>query len=72
MLCSRSELDYINNIDDIPSISTENWPQANHYEKKVDNLTQYYGEMPSAEQINNTQNFKGITYQRKAREGSSA
>ena len=28
--------------------------------------------MPSAEQINNTQNFKGITYQRKAREGSSA
>ena len=26
--------------------------------------------MPSAEQINNTQNFKGITYQRKARDRS--
>ena len=62
---SASEPDYINNIDDIPSISIGNWPHANHYEKKVDHLTQYYGEMPSAKQINNTQNFKGITYQRK-------
>ena len=69
---STSEPDFINNIDDIPSISIGNWPQANRYEKKVDNLTQYHGEMPSAEQINNTQNFKGITYQRKARDGSSA
>ena len=25
--------------------------------------------MPSADQINNTKKFKGITYQRKAREG---
>ena len=69
---STSEPYYINNINDILSISKKNWPQTNHYEKKVDNLTQYYGEMPSAEQINNTQNFKGITYQRKARDGSSA
>ena len=66
---STSEPDFINNIDDIPNIPIGNWPHANRYEKKVDNLTQYYGEMPSAEQINNTQNFKGITYQRK---GSSA
>ena len=62
---STSETEFINNIDDIPNIPIGNWPKANCYEKKVDNLTQYYGEMPSAEQINNTQNFKGITYQRK-------
>ena len=38
---STSEPDYINNVGDIRSISRENWSQANQYEKKVDNLTQY-------------------------------
>ena len=52
---STSEPNYINNIGGIRSIPRENWSQANQYHQKVDNLTQYYGEMPLDEQINNTQ-----------------